>query len=151
MQKYRYKNYSFSCLFFASKEINTFLNIEITWFFKYIYTKPCARAGCGTRSVFKRIITDLSSEFSFSSTCCLTKDKELSLHYCLPIVGARIIGFIPFPRVLVQCEMQSALTRIWTRIALSISYDNNRYPTGHLPHGHKFFKTMMCLLRWLHE
>ena len=40
------------------------------------------------------------------------------------------IGFIPFPRVLVLCEMQSASSRIWTRVAVSISYDDNHYNTG---------------------
>ena len=42
----------------------------------------------------------------------LTKAVEPSLPYYLPIAGGRIIGFIPFPRVLVQCEMQLALSRI---------------------------------------
>ena len=32
--------------------------------------------------------------------------------------------------VLVQCEMQSASSRMWTRIAVSISYDDNHYTTG---------------------
>ena len=45
-----------------------------------------------------------------------------SLPYYLPIAGGRIIGFIPFPRVLVLCEMQSVSFRIWTRVAVSISY-----------------------------
>ena len=40
------------------------------------------------------------------------------------------MGFIPFPRVLVLCEMQSVLSRNWTRIAVSISCDNNHYTTG---------------------
>ena len=31
--------------------------------------------------------------------------------------------------VLVQSEMQSASSRIWTRFAVSISYDDNHYPT----------------------
>ena len=31
--------------------------------------------------------------------------EEPSLSYYLPIAGGRIIGFIPFPRVLVLCEM----------------------------------------------
>ena len=48
----------------------------------------------------------------------------------LPIAGGRTIGFIPFPRVLVLCEMQSVSSRIWTRVAVSISYDNNHYTTG---------------------
>ena len=42
----------------------------------------------------------------------------------------RIIGFIPFPRVLVLGEMQSVSSRIWTRVAVSISYDNNHYTAG---------------------
>ena len=65
-----------------------------------------------TRSVFKRSLTGFNSEFSFSLTSCLTKAEEPSLSYYLPIAGGRIIGFIPFPRVLVLCEMQSVSSRI---------------------------------------
>ena len=79
---------------------------------------------------FKRSLTGLNSEFSFSETSCLTKAKEPSLPYYLPIAGGRIIGFIPFPRVLVLCEMQSVSSRIWTCVAMSISYDDNHYTTG---------------------
>ena len=46
------------------------------------------------------------------------------------IAGGRIIGFIPFPRVLVLCEMQSVSSRIWTRITVFISHDDNNYTTG---------------------
>ena len=56
--------------------------------------------------------------------------EEPSLSYYLPIAGGRIIGFIPFPRVLVLCEMQSVSSRIWTRIAVFISYGDNHYTTG---------------------
>ena len=56
--------------------------------------------------------------------------EEPSLSYYLPIAGGRIIGFIPFPRVLVLCEMQSVSPRIWTRIAVFISYGDNDYTTG---------------------
>ena len=48
---------------------------------------------------FKRSLTGLNSEFSFSPA------EEPSLPYYLPIAGGRIIGFIPFSRVLVLCEM----------------------------------------------
>ena len=51
--------------------------------------------------------------------------KEPSLSYYLPIAGGRMIGFIPFPRVLVLCEMQSVSSKIWTRIAVSIPNDDN--------------------------
>ena len=32
--------------------------------------------------------------------------------------------------VLVLYEMQSVLSRIWTRVAVSISFDDNHYTTG---------------------
>ena len=56
--------------------------------------------------------------------------EEHSLPYYLPIVGGRIIGFIPFLRVSVLREMQSVSSRIWTRVTVSISYDDNHYTTG---------------------
>ena len=77
-------------------------------------------------------LTGLKSEFSFSYTSCLTKAEEPSLSYYLPIAGGGIIGFIPFPRVLELCEMQSVSSRIWTRVAASISYDDNYFTTGTL-------------------
>ena len=82
------------------------------------------------RSIFKRSLTGLNSEFSISWTSYLTKAEEPSLPYYLPIAARGIIGFIPFPRVLVLCEMQSVSSRIWTRVVVSISYDDNHYTTG---------------------
>ena len=76
-----------------------------------LFTNPSAQAGYDTRSIFKQSLTGLNSEFSFSYTSCLTKAEEPSLSYYLPIGGGRIIEFIPFPRVLVLCEMQSVLSR----------------------------------------
>ena len=57
--------------------------------------------------------------------------EEPSPSYYLPIAGERLIGFIPFPRVLGLCEMQSVSSRILTSVAASISYDDNHYITGH--------------------
>ena len=48
-----------------------------------IFTNPSARAGYDTRSIFKRSLTGLYSEFSFSKTSCLTKAEEPSLPYYL--------------------------------------------------------------------
>ena len=42
----------------------------------------------------------------------LPRLKSPSLPYYLPIAGGRIIGFIPFPRILVLCEMQSVSSKI---------------------------------------
>ena len=102
-----------------------------------IFTNPSARAGYDTRSIFKRSLTGLNSEYSLFLTSCLIKAEKPSLPYYLPIAGRRDIGYIPFPRVLVLCEMQSVSSRIWTRVAVSIFYDNNHYSTGtSLLHGH---------------
>ena len=71
----------------------------------------------------------MSSEFSFSVTGCITRAKEPNLLYYLLIAGRRIIGFIRFPQLLVLCEMQSVSSRIWTRVAVSISNGDNHYTT----------------------
>ena len=52
----------------------------------YIYTNPSLQVRCDTRSIFKWSTAGLKSEFSFSETDCLTKAKETSLPYYLPIV-----------------------------------------------------------------
>ena len=111
-----------------------------------IFTDPSARAGYDTRSIFKRSLSGLNSEFSFSLTSCLTKAEESNLPYYLPIAGERIIGFIPFPRVLVLCEMQSVSSRIWTRVAVSISYDDNHYTTGTATMWQKYLPHFNCHL-----
>ena len=79
---------------------------------------------------FKRSLTSLNSEFSFFYTSCITKAEKPSLPYYLRIARGRIIGFIPFPRVLVLCEIQSGSSRIWTCVTVSISYDDSHYTTG---------------------
>ena len=92
---------------------------------------------------FYAVFNRFESEFSFSLTSCLTNAEEPSLPYYLPIAGGRIIGFIPFPRV---CEMQSVSSRIWTRVAVSISNDDNHYTTGVL-----YFDTLWLRLLWERE
>ena len=84
------------------------------------------------------------------NTSCLTKAEEPSLPYYLPIAGGRIIRFIPFPRVLVLCEMQSASSRIWTRDAV---YNANHYTTGTSLHRLTRSFRWCCLLgyvEWLY-
>ena len=46
---------------------------------------------------------------------------------------------MPFPRVLVLCEMQTVTSRIWTRVSVSISYDDNHYTTGTSSLLYQFF------------
>ena len=50
----------------------------------------------------------------------------------LPIAKGRIIGFIPFSSVLALCEMQTFSFRIWTRVTVSISYDDIHYQSPNL-------------------
>ena len=114
-------------IYISQVGINIFTDFRV---FVIIFTYPSARAGYDTSSIFKRSLTGLNSEFSFSETSCLTKAEEPSLSYYLPIAGGRINGFIHFPRVLVLCEMQLVSSRIWTRVAVSISYDDNHYTTA---------------------
>ena len=62
----------------------------------HIYPTPPLGQDMTQGQFFKRSLTGLNSEA-----------EEPNLSYYLPITGGRIIGFIPFPRVLVLCEMQS--------------------------------------------
>ena len=53
--------------------------------------------------------------------------KESRLPYYFSIVESRSGRFIPSSWALTQSEMQTAMSRIWTRLANSISvYDDNR-------------------------
>ena len=84
-----------------------------------VVTQPLS--GCNSRSIFKWITTGLNSVFFIF----LTRDREPSLHYYLPIVGVRRDWFLPFSRALVQSKTQTALSRIWTLVINSISNVND--------------------------
>ena len=46
------------------------------------------------------------------------------------------------------CDMQSVSSRIWTRVAMSISYDNNHYTMGtsfFLCNAHRIFDVLVCV------
>ena len=79
---------------------------------------------------FKRSLKGLNSECSFSYTNCLPKAEEPSLPYYLPIAGGRLNWIHTFPKGISICEMQSVSSRIWTRVAVSISFDEIHYTTG---------------------
>ena len=84
---------------------------------------------CKMQSVSSMIWTRVAVSISYEDNHFTTgtSNIEPSLSYYLPIAWGRIIGFIPFPRVLVLCEMQSVSSSIWTRVAVSISYDDNHF------------------------
>ena len=89
----------------------------------YIYLPNLSeQAGCDTSSIFKQSITGLNLEFSFFQTGCHTKVKEISLPCFLLKAGERTVGIIPFSRILLPCEIETASSWIWTRVTGSISY-----------------------------
>ena len=53
-----------------------------------------------------------------------------SLSYNILIAKGRIVGVIPFLGGLVQCQMKTALFRIWTQVVESTSYNNNYCTTS---------------------
>ena len=73
-------------------------------------------------SILMRGLTNLISEFS--------KIKESSLPYNLPVAGRKIAGRTPLPKLCMLCKMQTASFRFWTRVALSISYNDNHCTTN---------------------
>ena len=113
-----------------------------------IYPTPLQWAGYDTKSILKWSKASSSAivsilhlcrphkfSFFFFQTGCLTKVKEPSLFY-LPI-ARRTFGFMTFPRALVQSEMQTALSMIWTQVTNFISYSNNCY-TKHTSNDNVF-------------
>ena len=90
-------------------------------------------AECNTRSIFKWSTAGSNSVFSFSQISCLTKAKEPSLPYYLPIAGEKTDGFLFFQRSLAGSETQIVSSRIWTLVVNSIYSDNNHYakPTSY--------------------
>ena len=96
----------------------------------HIYPTPPHEQDVTSAQFYKWSLTGMNLGFSFSETGYHTKFKELGLLYYLPIAGGRIVGFILFPKILVLCQMQPALLRIWTLVDISISCDNNHYTMG---------------------
>ena len=73
----------------------------------HIYPIPPLGQDMTQGQCFKRSLTGLNSEFFLLLDVASPRLKNLVCPTILPIAGGRIIGFIPFPRVLVLCEMQS--------------------------------------------
>ena len=89
----------------------------------HIYTYTSAQAE------YDKVISKQSFEFrDFPSR--LVTIPRLKSSVCptiLPIAGGRIIGFILFPWLLALYEMLTDLSRIWTCVFISISYNSIHY------------------------
>ena len=105
------------------------MNIQcISWLYDvYTFSKSSVLAGCNSGFIFKRSLTGLNSEVSLFETSCHTQVKEPRLPYSLSVSGRRVVGFIPCPKVWALCEMQTASSNMWTRVAVSISNSDNHY------------------------
>ena len=90
------------------------------------FTQPVRLGQDVTRSIFKQSEAGWNSEISFK-TGCLTKTKEPNRPYCLCIAGRKTDGLMLFPVVLVLSEIQTALSRIWTRVANSVFWNDSHY------------------------
>ena len=100
-----------------------------------------------SRSILSRFkSTGLNSEFSFSKSGYYTKAKEPRLPHYLPLVGRRIVKFIPFPRVSVLCQTEIASFRIRTRVTVSISFDGDHYTASNYQ-MYKFVCVCVCVCR----
>ena len=84
----------------------------------------------------------LNSEFSFSGTGCHIKVKESASRTIVTLTGATIVEFIPLTKVSALWETETDSFMIWTRVAVSISYDGNYYTTS-------IYKLFYCILFWL--
>ena len=91
--------------------------------------KLSAQTGGDPRSIFKRSLTGLKWEFSFSLTSCQTKPQEPSLPYYSFLGGGITDWFIPLSRTLPWSEIQTASFMIWTPVSGSISCKDNYYAT----------------------
>ena len=94
-------------------------DIFLSYNWLYVFTQPLRHKQDVSKGQFLSGIQFVWIQFSLSLTSCHTTVKEPSLSYYLLMAGRRIIGFIPFPKVLVLSERQTVSSRIWTWIAMS--------------------------------
>ena len=60
-------------------------------------------------------------------TSCYTKLKTFCMSNYFNLGDESLIEYIPFPNVLVLCEMPTASSRIWTWVDVSSSHEDNYY------------------------
>ena len=73
-------------------------------------------------TLVKTLIIIFNLHLNYIWIKCLIYLSYLFVSKIVIIAGGIITGFIPFPRVLVLCEMQSVSSRIWT--LSNIRYDS---------------------------
>ena len=104
-----------------------YVSLKIQFWTVHMYQILPPWAGCNTMLIFIRGTVGLNSEFSFSLTGCRTKSKGISISHYLHIARGKRDGLMSLPRLLSRSETQAASSRIWTRIANTISCESNHY------------------------
>ena len=73
----------------------------------------------------KQKVTQCFKSFPSPGSVAIQRLKSTVCSTILPIAEKRILWFIPFPRSLASCEMQTDSSRIWTYLTISIPYDSD--------------------------
>ena len=90
-----------------------------------MYTTPSPRAGCVTRSVFKRRKAVFNSEWMLPSSKLVAYRVQSALLFIRWARKNRRIQ--DFPREFAWSETQAASSRNWIRVADSIPYEDNHF------------------------
>ena len=96
----------------------------------FIYPTPLHKQDVTQGQFLSEVWLIWIQSFPFPRLVCHINVRQPRLFIHSSVVRGRIIRFISFPKILAQCEMQTALPCIWTRVALSVSSFDNRYVTN---------------------
>ena len=109
---------------------NTLPTIYIyIYIYIYIFANPSAQTGWDTRTIFNQSLTGLKFKAFLFLDLLLNQGSRTQSALLLTRSWRKNNWIHTFPEWYFY-EMQSASSRIWTRINGSISYDNNHYTTG---------------------
>ena len=106
------------------------INSKVKQYMERIAPFPAPRYSSNWKKTL-RITLDYGHQHYFFTLYIYIYIHPTNENFCFNVQNIQIgiIGFISFPRVLVLCEMQLVSSRIWTRVTVSIFYDDNHYTT----------------------
>ena len=114
----------------------------------YVFTNPSPRAGYSTRSVFLSGVEQVWIQSFSSRPVAIPKLKSPVCLTILSIAGGKIARLITFPKLFVLCGIQTALSRIWTRVSVSISHDDIQHITRASTIFTHLFRTSRMWHKW---
>ena len=97
----------------------------------YVFTQPLRTRWMRHKVILIRVSLIWIQSFSSPKAVTISRLKRTVYPTILSISGSRIVIFLPLLRILVQSEMQTASSKIWTRVDMSIFNDTRGYyPTS---------------------